>query len=95
MKDNFTIKLLHKYPFINIRLLKTLHSLLGGSKYLSNIDDCIFERMESKGSWEDSNVNKFTIKNFIKELDDLPELLEIEKSNLVKVMNNCKVIFHI
>lgn len=90
MKDNFTIKLLHKYPFINIRLLKTLHSLLGGSKYLSNIDDRIFERMESKGSWEDSNVNKFTVKNFIKELDELPELLEIEKSNLVKVMNNCK-----
>ncbi len=90
MKDNFTIKLLHKHPFINIRLLKTLHSLLGGSKYLSNIDDHVFEGMESKGSWEDSNVNKFTVKNLIKELDDLPELLEIEKSNLVKVMNNCK-----
>ena len=36
MKDNFTIKLLHKYPFINIRLLKTLHSLLGGSKYVNH-----------------------------------------------------------
>jgi len=90
MKDNFTIKLLHKYPFINIRLLKTLHSLLGGSKYLSNIDDHVFEGMESKGSWEDSNVNKFTVKNFIKELDDLPELLEIEKSNLVKVLNKSR-----
>tara|TARA_B110000305_G_scaffold129845_1_gene145193 strand:- start:244 stop:1773 length:1530 start_codon:yes stop_codon:yes gene_type:complete len=90
MKDNFTIKLLHKYPFINIRLLKTLHSLLGGSKYLSNIDDHVFEGMESKGSWEDSNVNKFTVNNFIKELDDLPELLEIEKSNLVKVLNKSR-----
>lgn len=83
MKDNFTIKLLHKYPFINMRMLKTLHVLFGGSKYLSNVDDVVFKKMQYQGS----HINKFTLKHYIKDLNDLPELWEIEKSNLVKVLN--------
>jgi hypothetical protein len=87
MKDNFTIKLLHKYPFINMRMLKTLHVLFGGSKYLSNVDDVVFKNMQCRVFWDDSNINKFTLKHYIKDLNDLPELWEIEKSNLVKILN--------
>ena len=87
MKDNFTIKLLHKYPFIDMRMLKTLHVLFGGSKYLSNVDDVVFKNMQCRVFWDDYNINKFTLKHYIKDLNDLPELWEIEKSNLVKVLN--------
>ena len=88
MNDKFTLKIIHKYPYMDLRLLKTLHSLFGGPMYLSNLNDEIFELAESRGSWTDPNINKLTVLLLSQNLKELPELSEMEKGNLIKVLNN-------
>jgi hypothetical protein len=83
MKDKFTIKLLHKYPYLDLISLKLLYNLFGGTRYLSNLNNEIFEKLNNRGLWfQTSNYNKYLIPQNI----DF-NLLDVEKSNLIKVLN--------
>lgn len=85
MRDSFTIKIVHKYPRVDLRTVKTLHHLLG-SKYMSNLDEDIFSTNTS--TWNDPNINKFTFLSLNERLKRLPDLTNKEKSNMVKVIND-------
>ena len=91
MNDKYSLKLIHKYPQIDIRELKTLHHLLGGSQYLSNVNESVFGGPTKLSAIcdvvNDPNITKFTIRVLSEELKRLPELTDNEKSNLVKVLN--------
>lgn len=92
MKDSYTVKLVHKYPELDFRLLKTLHHVLGGSKYLSNVNTSVFggvsDFIDQGAIVNDPNINKFSIRLLEQNLKELPELTDKEKGNLVKVLND-------
>lgn len=84
MKDSFTTKIVHKYPRVDLRIVKTLHHLLG-SRYMGNIHEGMFSTQTS--TWNDPNINKFSILGLLDRLKRIPELSNKEKSNMVKVIN--------
>ena len=92
MKDSYTVKLVHKYSELDYRLLKTLHHVLGGSKYLSNVNVNVFggvsDFIDQGAVVNDPNINKFSIRLLGQNLKELPELTDKEKGNLVKVLND-------
>ena len=85
MRDSFTTKIVHKYPRVDLRIVKTLHHLIG-SKYMANVDESIFSTNTS--TWNDPNINKFSFLTIADLLKRLPELTNKEKSNMVKVIND-------
>lgn len=83
MKDKFTIKLLHKYPYMDLLSLKVLYDLFGGPRYLSNLGSNIWDILNKRGLWfQPTNYNKYMTPRNI----DF-NLLDVEKSNLIKVLN--------
>jgi hypothetical protein len=92
MNESYTVKLVHKYPELDYRLLKTLHHMLGGSKYLSNVDPRFFtdikDFVDQGVIVSDPNINKFSLRVLAENLKQLPELSNKEKGNLVKVIND-------
>lgn len=92
MNDSYTVKLVHKYPELDYRLLKTLHHILGGSKYLSNVNPRFFtdnlDFVDQGVIVSDPNINKFSLRVLAQNLKELPELTNKEKGNLVKVIND-------
>lgn len=92
MNESYTVKLVHKYPELDYRLLKTLHHMLGGSKYLSNVDPRFFtdinDFVDEGIIVNDPNINKFSLRVLEENLKQLPELSNKEKGNLVKVIND-------
>jgi len=93
MNDSYTVKLVHKRPELDYRLLKTIHHVLGGSKYLSNVDPNVFggytKDFKDRGAiTNDPNITKFSLRVLGQDLNELPELTDKEKGNLVKVLND-------
>ena len=85
MKDKFTIKLLHKYPYMDLLSLKVLYDLFGGPRYLSNLDSNIWDILNKRGlcmQFQPTNYNKYMTHRNV----DF-NLLDVEKSNLIKVLN--------
>lgn len=93
MNDSYTVKLVHKCPEIDYRLLKTIHHVLGGPKYLSNVDSNVFggyvkDFIDQGAITNDPNITKFSLRVLGQNLNELPELTDKEKGNLVKVLND-------
>ena len=85
MKDKFTIKLLHKYPYIDLVYLKLLYDLFQGPRYLSNLSNEVWSGVNKKELWsQPSTFNKY--RAFQNASFDFG-LLDVEKSNLIKVLN--------
>ena len=93
MNDSYTVKLVHKHPELDYRLLKTIHHVLGGSKYLSNVDPNVFggytkDFIDQGAITNDPNITKFSLRVLGQDLNQLPELTDKEKGNLVKMLND-------
>ena len=93
MNDSYTVKLVHKHPELDYRLLKTIHHVLGGPKYLSNVDANLFggtmqDFIDQGSITNDPNITKFSLRVLGQDLNELPELTDKEKGNLVKVLND-------
>jgi hypothetical protein len=93
MNDSYTVKLVHKHPELDYRLLKTIHHVLGGPKYLSNVDPNVFggytkDFIDQGAITNDPNITKFSLRVLGQELNQLPELTDKEKGNLVKMLND-------
>lgn len=98
IKDSYTTKLVHKIPDLDFRLLKVLHHILGGSKYLSNVDASVFNNIDTEyndNHKKDPNLTKFTIQLLGEHLKELTKLTNKEKGNLVKVINDMSCAFGI
>jgi hypothetical protein len=82
IKSKFTIKLLHKYPNINLYNLVKICKYFGNdyTKYIAGIDERVFGVISS-----DMPTNKFII---IDISPSLYELSNIEKENLVRIFNS-------
>jgi hypothetical protein len=88
IKSKFTIKLLHKYPYLNLNVITKLCLLLGNEyqKHLASINDNIFaiSQTQIRDQRPSNYINDFKmqIANF--------KINEIEKENIIKLVNDEK-----
>jgi hypothetical protein len=90
IKTKATIKILHEYPNIDIyALAKFIHYFDNDySKYIGNINPSVFEKSIRKSEGLNS-YNDVGIKtNILKEKNKAYGLLDVEKENLIKIVNS-------
>lgn len=91
IKSKFAIKLLHKYPNMNIEVLIKLCNLFGdnASKYLGNIKEDFFIKQQNNGMVNGLTYSHLKEDRFLRNLKENFDIKDFEKENVVHILNSC------